>query len=177
MRVIGWLMGLLLLLAGCSDGFPLDGHACTEIGCADGAQLEIRAPDNSWPAGSYRLELTFDAVSHVCEVRLPRDLPASVGSTSPLACSSGLQVAFRPEVTCTEQRTRDAVSQSCTPIAGHWLLGGSVAGTPSSLHARLERDGLQLLDQTQTLRYEESRPNGADCEPVCRQSSVVLELP
>jgi hypothetical protein len=38
----------------------------------------------------------------------------------------------------------------------------------------LSRDGEEVLAEDRDLVYVESRPNGPDCEPVCRQAHLDL---
>jgi hypothetical protein len=174
MRTIGMFCVAAIALCGC-EGF-LIGHGCTEIGCIDSVQLTLRTADDSWPDGSYRIELTFGESRHVCQTKLPDDFPDSAGSLAPLRCEPELDAWFNPRANCVETRTRDAVSQSCTPIRDHWTLEVSSPGTPATLQARVERDGASLLDTQRELEYEESRPNGPDCEPLCRQAAIRLTL-
>jgi hypothetical protein len=160
-------------ITGCSQ------HSCTEIGCRDSASLSLQTADNHWTSGDYELTIVAGDTSTTCTFRLPEDLPP-MGSPKPLNCdpSIGSDVSVLSQVyTCTETRTKDAVSQSCTPVADEYTLEVMLPGTPSDVVLRLDRDGTTLVDQTQALTYKESRPNGPDCGPVCQQASVVVAVP
>jgi hypothetical protein len=61
-------------------------------------------------------------------------------------------------------------------LAGQSRLEVNTPGTPETLAVRVERDGQSVLDHDQKPKYEGTRPNGPDCEPVCEQSHVQLTL-
>lgn len=154
-------------------------HGCTEMGCQDGVELTLRTADGTWPPGAYALTLVVEGTSQSCALMLPGDLPTNGGSTQ-LACTpnQGSQgAALNSEVTCVEQRSADSVSQSCTPVPGHFTLSAHVAGAPPALDVILTRDGVQLLAQSLAPTYVRTTPNGEDCDPVCQQASVELGLP
>jgi hypothetical protein len=154
-------------------------HECTAIGCIDSASFEIKTADGTWPDGAYALEVIADGITHACSMTLPDDLPGS-GTASSIPCDPPvgyMGVSLTADTACTEHGDEDSGSVTCTPIPDHYTLRGSVPGTPSTLGIRVTRDGGLLLEQTLPLHYTETQPNGPDCEPVCRQSSVDLVLP
>jgi hypothetical protein len=163
-----------LLVQGC----PLE-HSCTEIGCGDGAHISVRTAAGTWSAGDYAIAIATPRASYACRLRLPDDLPDGAGGVTDLSCTPelGLHANLIAKVTCTETRTPDAVSESCTPVPDHWLLDLNLDGTPASFQMQIKRDGATLFDEKRSLRYEASRPNGPDCEPECHQTSVELTLP
>jgi hypothetical protein len=67
------------------------------------------------------------------------------------------------------------VRHACVPLPGHWILQVSKEGTPNTLAVRVERDGVSILEAEERPKFEESRPNGPGCGPVCKQSMVELE--
>jgi hypothetical protein len=166
-------------------GFPFvaaqgcEKHSCTDIGCSDGAFFEIKTADGTWPDGAYTLELSAGGVTHTCSMTLPDDLPSG-GSIASIPCLPPvgyLGVSLYPITNCTAEGNGNSGGQTCTPIPGHYTLRGSLPGTPSTLGVRVTRDDGLLTEQTLPLTYTTSQPNGPDCEPVCRQASVELELP
>jgi hypothetical protein len=149
------------------------------MGCLDSASLRLQSADNHWADGDYELTVTAGDTSTTCSFSLPDDFP-STGSPQPLTCdaSIGHDVPILSQVhTCTETRTDDAVSQSCTPVADEYSLEIRLPGTPDSVEIQLKRDGATLIDDTQVLTYKETRPNGPGCDPLCRQVSVVVAVP
>jgi hypothetical protein len=68
------------------------------------------------------------------------------------------------------------VTQSCALLEGQYSLQFSRSGTPKRLALHATRDGEPLRDFALDLEYSEERPNGPDCEPLCRQSSQELQL-
>jgi hypothetical protein len=173
-----FFLSLIMMVAlfscdyGCGDD-SLFGASCTEMGCGDALALTLRTDDNTWPVGQYSFEISLGDQSYTCAVDIPDDLPDNPGGN----CEPQLNASFRAETECTERRTKDAVSQSCTPIADHWLLEIHQSGTPKTLRVKVTRDGSIILEKDQELTYKETRPNGLDCEPVCKQSQVELILP
>jgi hypothetical protein len=167
-----------LLASGC-DAFT---HACTEIGCVDGTNIGLRMPDDRWPAGSYEVDFTIDGATHACAFDVPDDIPEPPLQPVILACEPYFTAQLIPRARCTEQPTGGAVSQGptqmpntdCEPIEGAWLLYADFYGQAESLRVAVRRDGETLLDRTLQPEYEESRPNGPDCEPLCRQANVQL---
>lgn len=166
----------LALISLALTGCPLESKSCTAIGCSDGAFLTLAPGDAPWPEGSYAIELETPDAMHTCTITVPDDLPEQPGSVLTLPCEPQLSVSLMAEAVCTEQRSGDAISQSCTPVPDRWSLNATLEGTPDSLHVRVARDGAQVLEETLALDYEESRPNGPDCDPLCRQAHVELTL-
>ena len=107
----------------------------------------------------------------MCTLRLPADLPPR-GSAATPQCGIGSMALLQQDAECTEMRSGDAVSQSCTPLEGRFALSLSIQGTPAAFDLELRRDGQVLVDERIDLEYESSRPNGPDCEPLCRQAHV-----
>ena len=176
LRPLAIVAALLAMVDTCPGRF---GKSCTEIGCGDGASVSVIAP-GTWPAGRYVFGFEMGSQSVTCTAELPEDFPG-VGVIRPLPCRSDgvgtLSAAFVQETVCMEQRSRDAVSESCTPLPGRFTLQVDISGTPGVLGARIERDGVEVIAQDIALAYEESRPNGPGCEPICRQSHAELTLP
>jgi len=165
-----------LAALGC-DSDASAGKDCTDIGCMDSLAVTVRAPRNVWPAGVYGFEFEFDGTVHACaKLKLPDALPSSPDVRSELECPPALSAAFDQQVICTETRTQNAISEACKPVAGQFKLAVSVSATPASFRARATRDDEVVLEATQTPEYEEERPNGPDCEPVCRQAQLELDL-
>jgi len=166
----------LVFLAGVVLGSCAEEHACTEVGCSDQASFTLRPAGSHWDDGAYALEVTFDDARYSCAFAVPDALPTA-GSWQPLDCTPALEVYLTPEVECEEHKNGDTVSQVCTPIPGQYYLQGSIQGTPATLEVALQRDSATLLDETRTLAYQATQPNGPECEPTCRQASSDFTLP
>jgi hypothetical protein len=151
-------------------------HSCTEIGCGDSATVRLQTADGTWPDGAYTFVFTSPDAVHRCQLALPGELPAP-GSLRALACSPPLSANLSPTAVCTEERAANAVSESCRPVPGQFVLEAHVTGTPATLSLRVERSGTVLLEESRSLRYTEERPNGPGCDPLCRQTSLELTLP
>lgn len=161
---------IALGLAGCDTDVFL-GRACTEIGCSDSLTLGFNTADGHWPDGDYRIEFDFAGDERRCSFSLPEALPAQVGSVGEV-CDSSQRGHFSAKTTCMETRTKDAVTQSCTPLPGQWTLALHREGTPKTVSVRVTRDEQEVASVSQTVSYRENRPNGPDCDPLCRQAQI-----
>jgi hypothetical protein len=157
-------------------GSCLEGHSCTEIGCSDAATFSFRTPTGAWQDGEYTLAIRADGTDYDCSFAVPDDLP-EMGQPTPLDCMPELAAYVMPEVTCMEIRHDDAVSQSCTVIPGQYYVEASILGTPETVSVSLERDAEVVVEENVVLDYQESRPNGPDCEPLCRQATAAFTVP
>ena len=152
---------------------------CTEIGCFDAAYLSVRTKNDQWPDGDYELTLTVGDEKTTCEFKLPEAFEES-GSTEAVVCDRSLGYmgpTLRQVTECEEMRSGDSVSNSCTPVADEYTLEIAVSGTPGEVELRLTRDGEELVDRSLALSYQNVRPNGPGCGPVCRQTAKDIEVP
>lgn len=165
-----------LLVAVMTAGCPVESQSCTEIGCGDGISIELRPAEGTLDDGSYALDIVAGEQTHACSFVVPDDLPVR-GNLHEVQCMPRLNVYLQPESICSEQRSGDAISESCRPVPGRFMLQAQIEGTPRTLDLRLSRDGTALLEQQLTPSYETTRPNGPDCEPACEQARVQLAFP
>jgi len=155
---------LALALASCSQAgsesrSPGAAQACTEIGCLNG--LHLTWAQGSWKPGAYTIEVTLDGTKVTCEGQLP--LPACASGAG-FHCSPGALV-------------RLGESGCALPPEQHGLAGIDIETMPAHVRVAVRRGGDEVGAQELTPQYRESRPNGPDCEPVCRQASGTLNLP
>ncbi len=156
------------------------GHSCTEMGCGDGVGVKLTTPDDRWSAGVYSLDVHIGDEHHLCEVQFSESASNGSDGSIPFICQSesdataSFSAAFTPVVECVERRERngDAVSEACTRVPESWFIALASYGTPSSLSMELRQDGVVLFQKNIQPKYEEYRPNGPDCEPVCRQAQL-----
>ncbi len=189
---LSFMLPVLLLPLGCAhkpsapgaSGQPPEEHAiaCTQIGCLDQLGIELESPSAAWAPGSYTLDLNIAGAPHACAFELPQDLPAhgNLGQVqcTPAASESGepVQVMILQVVNCTEQVTEDVVSSTCEPVPERHTIQIGIPGTPGSVTLDLKRDGAPLLTRSYEPTYAETRPNGPQCEPVCRQARLEESL-
>jgi|GEM_PF-2661754 len=177
MRLVTWVVLAVVvgftLYKGAACVWP---HSCTEASCSDGVSVTLAFADHRWPDGAYVFEVELDDVKHTCSFSWPEAQPAR-GSVREVPCEpTELEASLSQDAKCTEHRTADAVTQSCAPLEGQYSLRMSRFGTPKKLVLHSTRDGEYLKDLALDLEYVEERPNGPDCEPLCRQSSQELQL-
>lgn len=169
-RCLLGVTSILALLPSCET------KQCTEIGCGDAATVTLRTADGALPDGAYTFRFTEDGQTSVCELRVPDDLPSSPGQVRTTPCTGQLELDLTPESTCTERRSGDSVSQSCTPVPGKFSLGARLASMPSSLTVIVERDGVEIANEQRNLVYQDYYPNGPECGPPCKQTNVAVAL-
>lgn len=148
---------LLAVGSGCSSsahGTADARIACTEIGCAP--SLRVHFARAHWPAGTYRIEVTVDAASEVCQVVVP--LACNVGSM----CTGQVGPDVSPELS------------GCALDPGlHTIEGVAFAhGDPASVTVRVVQDERELGNSIFRPSYVTSRPNGPDCLPVCHTAAT-----
>lgn len=116
--------------------------ACTDAGCGDATPIFVTGPQGAaLEDGIYELELSLDddGFSFVCDMSQPN----------------------------TSCQTDDAGAPQAV-IDGKGRIQVSFVGTPSSYDLIVEPPMGEPVVETGTFTYDESRPNGPDCEPVCR---------
>jgi len=164
------LGGLTLGLQACRLG-------CTDMGCSDQLSGVITTPTGAWPAGSYVITIATEDGSHTCSMNLPADLPGTNSDTY-LPCDPELDYFRAPILTqiveCTEV---SPTTVSCAPVPGQYEVRWGIEGTPGTVAIRVERDGVVLADEDFSPDYEESRPNGKGCGPVCHTATADVVLP
>ena len=125
-------------------------QTCTLIGCADSLQVWLTGATAK--SGLYQIEIVADGVPTSCQIMVPH--------------------------TCGTQAT-------CSGGPSNWRLTLSPCGpgqpqrvdgfvfykdAPASLDFIVRRDDVIVGGASAQPIYGESRPNGPDCDPVCRQA-------
>ena len=154
----GALLASTAMNLGCGD----DGPSCTEIGCVNSYTLILEAPGTAFAAGNYNFTVTFDgAIVDDCVV-LISDNDAECG-TAP----------------CILQNTCETVDGVDNQLKELQVTNLNVEGElPSTVVLSLARDGVGLAERTFTPQYEESYPNGEECDATpCLQAEERFTLP
>jgi hypothetical protein len=123
--------------------------ACTLIGCA--SSFEVGFTGATGIPGVYRVEVVADGATSSCEITLPFTC-----DTQPACSSSDLPWRL----------TRSG----CALGADRETIDGFIffSQPPMSLTFDVRRDGRAVGGGSITPVYTESRPNGPECDPVCR---------
>lgn len=129
--------------------------ACTEIGCIDGLSLTV-PPDYHWKAGDYVFSFTLDGRVVTCMGALPLK---ECGEAS-VSCDGD-------DVTITE-------SGCALPPEAQGFGDVHSASSPTKLRVKIVRNGAVIVDKKIVPHYRDTRPNGAQCEPQCRQATAAL---
>jgi hypothetical protein len=155
-------------------------QSCTEVGCIDQATVELRTTTGAWVSGTYELTIDLGGAMASCALAVP-DSPSATGVVS-AACTSRLTLDFAADTQCqagpsTGSGPNSAVSETCTPVPGHFHQTLTVPGTPANVALTLTRDGHSLLDTSVALTYQTAQPNGPACDPTCHQAAAQLSVP
>jgi hypothetical protein len=146
-------------------GMPacVSSHSCTEVGCADGATIILKTPDDTWAEAQYRLTIVVDNATYVCSLQSPY-ITESIHRVECDATLGALSLVWRAVTVCEE------------PVQDRFTLEAALPGTPKEVHVTFTRDDATLLDQSVPLSYETTRPNGPECGPICQQARVELTV-
>jgi hypothetical protein len=151
-----------------SPGNPLTPPlACTQIGCDDGLQVELR-PDSGWPAGEYRFRIQTNEVKVTCRGSLP--LPSCVGSSDPGA---------QENVRCDVEGVVQIVESGCALPAGAHSFPGiwfDPRLRPTRVEISITRNGQLVADTEIVPSFERVQPNGPACPPTCDVARAVVDV-
>lgn len=165
-----------------------DESSCTDIGCRDGFSLTARSEDGTLPGGLYRFTFEIDGVTTRCSLDSDQRIVGSVATASCDGEPSNLFVSLYAQAECFEQHTEEGDSQSCRPLDGKWEISIGVSGQPKQVALRIERElgatgeapsepATQVVaEYTASPTYQETRPNGPNCEPVCMQANDLAPI-
>lgn len=132
-------------------------HECTEVGCA--LPFEIALHGGGAP-GAYEFAIQADAQSTTCTVTVP------FTCDQPLRCMPEAPSFYLEMSGCTLPPNQQAI----TGI-------GFFDVAPDNIAVTVRRDGAPVAQASYAPVYELSRPNGPECEPVCRTAAgVELDL-
>lgn len=148
---------LLFVLTGCQYLFgdpgsviPEDTAVCTEIGCVDGVALDFSLHE----PGDYEITAVAGGETVACTASLP--FTGSESCTGP-----GFVNISGTELPADEQS-----------LEGMWLETIDAL----DVHLTIVRSGTTVYDQVLPVTYETFAPNGPDCDPVCENASIDIDL-
>jgi hypothetical protein len=169
------IAALCLFLGGCGWG-PFASKSCGLVACSDQFEATVIASSTELPAGAHTLTVTTEAGTLSCSFVVPFEtLPG--GGTAVPQCESQLSVFVGLNTVCTETVTAEARILRCDPIPGQLKESISILGTPTSVSVQQSVGGTMILDRSVTPTYKENRPNGPECDPLCRQARVEWTIP
>ncbi len=122
---------------------------CTEMGCIDGFNVEVEP--KAWPKGKYKILVTADDKSTVCEGALP--LPA---------CDKGKALTCKGDV-----KVMVTESGCALPPAEQGFGPVNFMGAPKKVRIVVSRDGKEVGKADFEPGYKKVQPNGPECGPTC----------
>ncbi len=130
--------------------------ACTQIGCIDGVMLRGDY-DREWKNGNYRFELVLDNRRVTCTGELP------------------LKPCGEQSLHCDKDGVMITESGCALPKSAHGFGDIHIQDDPRKVMVRITHNNKPILTRTIVrVDYQESRPNGDGCGPVCRSASYDL---
>ena len=81
-----------------------------------------------------------------------------------------------PAQICIQTQGSASSGSTCNAIPGKFVETVTLSGTPGQVHVWQYVDDLTILDVAVAPQYQDSRPNGPDCLPVCRQASLAWTM-
>ena len=153
-----FMAGLLLAFFSASDASPAappsSERNCTKRGCDDHLLIHLRAADGHPPV-EVEIELNIDGRIVTCK-------PDPAGAeANALQCGEGVIVLYQELQHCEGTICRGTESFEQTI---------EILSTPRRVLLKVSQSGRLLGKKTFVSRYKRYRPNGAGCNPICRQS-------
>ena len=149
---------MILLLSLLSCDVPL---MCTEIGCGSTAPIRLESEGEVLPEGTYTIRIDGDEeVLADCQIRMSMDTEECAGA-QPCAAES----------TCSALYATDAITFTISPGADEYTISVSLEYQGSDGNTQ-NTD----LEESFSPEYNEFRPNGEGCDPVCLTPKEELKL-
>lgn len=148
---------LIFLTALLVSGYAQAQRVCTEIGCLSGLVISI-STNYSWQPGNYEFDFLIDGRTLKCSGTLP------------------LESCERRSVTCSEDGIIITESGCALASEGHAFGDIMLSSEPRYISVKISRNGQEIASAGWTPNYQIFRPNGPSCLPICRQSTVKLDL-
>jgi hypothetical protein len=162
----------VVLAASCDRWLP---HSCTEVGCVSGVSVTIRPKTGLFFPGTHEVDVAADGGVVHCSLELSSSLPVNAAVTA--VCNNpSVFILVSVRTSCTETTTDTARSLSCVPIPGQFQEVVRIQGTPGSLRITQRASDRTVVDREVVPIYRDTRPNGPDCDPLCRQATSEWEI-
>ena len=145
---------------------------CTEIGCMDQAHVTASLTSAGALTGTHSFEVTLDGVAQTCTLEF-----AKPDEHADATCSGGAELRLGPVMRGVEHQGDGVVGYSEEPVPGEWEWTLDLMGTPKTVHVVHKHGDAVLVDQTADFSYEDLRPNGEGCEPVCKGAKLAWKGP
>lgn len=126
------------------------------MGCD--SDITLRAPEGfDWEPGLYTFNFFVDGKTMSCRGKLPLD-----------DCEDA------PTFGCDSPNVEIVESGCALPMNKHAIGAVVIKGTPRRVVVSAKRNSQPFLTRTLSPRYEDVRPNGPGCLPVCRRAEYSL---
>ena len=149
---------MILLLSLLSCDVPL---MCTEIGCGSTAPIRLQSEGEVLPEGTYTIQIDGDGENLAdCLIRMSMDTEECAGE-QPCAAES----------TCNAIYATNAITFTISPGAETYTVSVSLEHQDSEGSTQNTE-----IEDSFSPQYNEFRPNGEGCDPVCLTPKEDLTL-
>jgi hypothetical protein len=139
--------------------------ACTKIGCSSSLDVTFNPGKVGFAKGTYTIEAEADGKKGQCETKLP--LPACLKE----GVKAGLNTRCSGDLPLTLEQPPCA-EKDAPPTLGVLKIGDA----PKGVKVKVINNKKPYGEQTISPKYKESRPNGPECDPVCKQGTEEMCL-
>lgn len=165
------LLTALLGSTACAEpAAPLaEPHACTLMACFAHASVTAHLGAADAAPGAHTFTLTADGSTQTCTLDVVDPARTAFGT-----CTGGASVRLGPTTRVVEDHTSmpGMVSATFVPVPGRFEWEVTIDGTPARVAIRHVLAGRTIVEREATPTYVDTRPNGPDCDPVCRVADV-----
>jgi hypothetical protein len=148
-------------------------RGCTLIGCTDGFAMTVGTPRNRWPSGNHEVILGIDDKRTTCRFAWYKDSTGQFPSYAIASCEPSeaeIRITVEPVRICNRDVDRGVIAVQCHDVPDEFVEKIAIGGTPRRLSIVQRVDGKVIGERTVEPTYKDVQPNGAGCEPTCRQA-------
>lgn len=145
---------------------------CPLLPCSSSATLRATLTPAAATLGEHAFAIEADGVASTCKVQL-----TSISNIVHGTCTGNVGVHLGPVMRGKEMKIGGMVGYTEEPVPGQFEWKLTVYGQPRSVRVVHTTGGRTIVDRTASLTYQEARPNGPGCEPVCQTASATWAVP
>ncbi len=129
---------------------------CTRMGCMSLLNVEVVGGDKL-PKGKYVVNVEADGKKGKCTFTAP-----DFCNDKAPKCDGDVEI--------------DIKRTGCQPTGAPQITALNIPSTPAAATITVTRDGKKVGEARLSPQYKEVRPNGPDCDPVCKSAAEKIEI-